>query len=100
MKKLDLNFYALEFTENKYQALAKINETFYNDSYKKSAFYGPSFDEVIVTHGSTDLRFLEVLKILSEAYADHECTFKYGNTTYISKKGVVSQTKPEEIILI
>ncbi len=100
MRKLDLNFYALEFTENKYQALAKINETFYNDSYKKSGFYGPSFDEVICTHGSTNLRLLEVTRMLSEAYADHECLFKYGNTTYISKKGVISQAEPEEIILI
>ena len=35
-KKLDFNFYALDFTCSKYAALAEINETFYNDSYKKN----------------------------------------------------------------
>ena len=63
-KKLDLNFYALDFTGSKYQALAEINETFYNDSYKKSAFCGLAFDEVIATHGSTDKSLLDIIKTL------------------------------------
>ena len=99
-KKLDLNFYALEFTQSKYEALALIQETFYNDSYKKSAFRGLEFDEVIITHGSTSLRFLQVLKILSETFKEFEVRFRYGNTTYFSDKGVISQAEPEAITLI
>jgi len=98
--KLDLNFFALEFTQSNYEALALIQETFYNDSYKKSAFMGLKFDEVIVTHGTTNLRFLQVLKILSNQFKEFEVRFKYGSTTYFSDKGVVSQAGPEEITLI
>ena len=71
-KKLDLNFYALDFTGSKYQALAQINETFYNDSYKKSAFCGLAFDEVIATHGSTDKSLLDIIKTLTEACYEFE----------------------------
>ena len=99
-KKLDFNFYALEFTQSKYEGLALIQDTFYNDSYKKSAFKGLGFDEVIVTHGSTNLRFLQVVKILSETFKEFEVRFKYGNTTYFSDKGVISQAEPEYITLI
>lgn len=99
-KKLDLNFHALDFTQSKYEALALIQDAFYNDSYKKSAFKGLGVDEVIVTHGSTNLRFLQVLRILSETFKYCEVRFKYGNTTYFSHKGVVSQAGPEAITLI
>ena len=98
--KLDLNFFALEFTQSKYEALALIQDTFYNNNYKKSAFKGLSFDEVIVTHGSTNLRFLEVIKILSQQFKKFEVRFRYGSTTYFSDKGVVSQAEPEAITLI
>jgi hypothetical protein len=99
-KKLDLNFFALEFTESKYQALARINEAFYNDSYKKSAFLGLSYDEVIVTHGSTNLKLLEVIKMLSTDLKEFECRFRYNGTTYLSNKGTVSKVEPDAITLI
>ncbi len=99
-KKLDFNFHALEFTQSKYEALSLIQDTFYNDSYKKSAFKGLGFDEVIVTHGSTSLRFLQVLKILSETFKEFNVRFKYGSTAYFSDKGVISQAGPESITLI
>ncbi len=99
-KKLEFNFLALEFTQSKYEALALIQDTFYNDSYKKSAFRGLGVDEVIVTHGSTNLRFLQVIKILSETFKEFKIRFKYGSTTYFSDKGIVSQAGPEAITLI
>ena len=89
-KKLDFNFYALDFTCSKYDALAQINETFYNESYKKSAFCGLPFDEVIATHGSTDKSLLDVIKTLTEAYSfTDKVTFKYDGKVYEFEKGLI-----------
>jgi len=89
-KKLDFNFYALDFTCSKYEALAEINQTFYNDSYKKSAFCGLPFDEVIATHGSTDKSLLDVIKTLTEAYSfTDKVTFKFDGKVYEFEKGMI-----------
>ena len=100
-KKLDLNFFALDFTCSKYDALAEINQTFYNDSYKKSAFCGLPFDEVIATHGSTDKTLLEVIKKLTEAYSfTDKVNFKYDGKCYEFQKGLIQQTDKNHIELI
>lgn len=97
-KKLDFNFYALDFTCSKYEALAEINETFYNDSYKKSAFCGLPFDEVIATHGSTDKSLLDVIKTLTEAYSfTDKVNFKYDGKVYEFEKGLI-QTRENHFI--
>jgi len=97
-KKLDFNFYALDFTCSKYEALAGINETFYNDSYKKSAFCGLPFDEVIATHGSTDKSLLDIIKTLTEAYSfTDKVTFKYDGKCYEFEKGMI-QTREDHFI--
>ena len=97
-KKLDFNFYALDFTCSKYEALAEINETFYNDSYKKSAFCGLPFDEVIATHGSTDKSLLDVIKTLTEAYSfTDKVNFKYDGKVYEFEKGMI-QTREDHFI--
>lgn len=100
-KKLDLNFYALDFTSSKYDALAQINETFYNDSYKKSAFCGLPFDEVIATHGSTDKSLLDVIKTLTEAYSfTDKVNFKYDGNCYEFEKGLIQRREDNFIHLI
>ena len=97
-KKLDLNFYALDFTCSKYEALAQINETFYNDSYKKSAFCGLAFDEVIATHGSTDKSLLDIIKTLNEAYSfTDKVNFQFDGKCYEFEKGMI-QSKPDNYI--
>ena len=100
-KKLDLNFYALDFTCSKYEALAKINETFYNDSYKKSAFCGLPFDEVIATHGSTDKSLLQIIKTLTEAYSfTDKVNFKYDGKVYEFEKGMIQSREDHFITTI
>jgi len=100
-KKLDLNFYALDFTGSKYEALAEINETFYNDSYKKSAFCGLAFDEVIATHGSTDKSLLDVIKTLTEAYSfTDKVTFKYDGKVYEFERGLIQSREDHFITTI
>ena len=100
-KKLDLNFYALDFTASKYDALAQINETFYNDSYKKSAFCGLAFDEVIATHGSTDKSLVNVIKTLTEAYSfTDKVYFKYDGKCYEFNKGMVQSREDHFVHLI
>ena len=100
-KKLDLNFYALDFTASKYDALAQINETFYNDSYKKSSFCGLAFDEVIATHGSTDKSLVNVIKTLTEAYSfTDKVYFKYDGKSYEFNKGMVQSREDHFVHLI
>jgi len=100
-KKLDLNFYALDFTSSKYDALAQINETFYNDSYKKSAFCGLAFDEVIATHGSTDKSLLDVIKTLTEAYSfTDKVNFQYDGKCYEFEKGMIQSREDHFVHLI
>jgi len=100
-KKLDFNFYALDFTCSKYEALAEINETFYNDSYKKSAFCGLPFDEVIATHGSTDKSLLDIIKTLTEAYSfTDKVNFKYDGKCYEFEKGMIRQVDDHHIHMI
>jgi len=100
-KKLDLNFYALDFTCSKYEALAEINETFYNDSYKKSAFCGLPFDEVIATHGSTDKSLLDIIKTLTEAYSfTDKVNFKYDGKVYEFEKGLIQSREDHFITTI
>ena len=100
MKKLALNINALEFTASKYETLAMLNETFHNDSYKKSAFRGLEFDEVICTYGSTNLSLLEVIKTLQRVTPDGHVGFMYGKTFYKYIKGVVSSTSQENVVVI
>ena len=100
-KKLDFNFYALDFTASKYDALAQINETFYNESYKKSAFCGLAFDEVIATHGSTDKSLVNVIKTLTEAYSfTDKVYFKYDGKCYEFNKGMVQSREDHFVHLI
>ena len=100
-KKLDFNFYALDFTCSKYEALSQINETFYNDSYKKSAFCGLPFDEVIATHGSTDKSLLDVIKTLTEAYSfTDKVAFKYDGKVYEFEKGMIQSRENHFITTI
>jgi len=100
-KKLDLNFYALDFTCSKYEALAQINETFYNNSYKKSAFCGLAFDEVIATHGSTDKSLLDIIKTLTEAYSfTDKVTFKYDGKVYEFERGLIQSREDHFITTI
>ena len=100
-KKLEFNFYALDFTGSKYEALAEINETFYNDSYKKSAFCGLAFDEVIATHGSTDKSLLDVIKTLTEAYSfTDKVTFKYDGKVYEFERGLIQSREDHFITTI
>ena len=100
MKNLALNINALNFTGSKYETLAMINETFHNDSYKKSAFRGLQFDEVICTYGFTDLSLLDLLKTLKNVIGEDTCGFKYGNTYYKYVNGLVSSTAPEDVVII
>ena len=100
MRKLALNINALEFTASKYETLAMLNETFHNDSYKKSAFRELQFDEVICTYGSTDLSLLEVIKKLQEVTPYGHVGFMYGKAFYKYIKGIVSGTSPENVVVI